>query len=226
MNGRKGIIIAIDGPAGAGKSSTAKRVAEALGYLYLDSGAMYRAVTLEVMRRGLPLTDERALIETADACSIGFERRNNQQRVLLNDQDVTDVIRTPEVTGSIAPVAANASVRAILVRKQQALGETGGLVAEGRDIGTVVFPKAELKIFMIASLQERAKRRAAEMAERGIVVELSQLAEDIRRRDESDRVRDHGALKQADDAVVLDTSNLTLDQQVERIIALAKERGA
>lgn len=226
MNERQGIVIAIDGPAGAGKSSTAKRVAEALGYLYLDSGAMYRAVTLAAMRRGWSFADEQALVDIAKGCRIGFKRRNNQQQVLLNGEDVTDAIRTPKVTDRIAPVAASAGVRAILVRKQQALGKTGGLVAEGRDIGTVVFPKAELKIFMIASLEERAKRRAAELAERGIRVEVAQLAEDIRRRDESDSARDHGALKQAADAVVLDTSNLTLDEQVERIIALAKERGA
>lgn len=226
MTVRKRIIIAIDGPAGAGKSSTAKRVAEELGYFFLDTGAMYRAVTLMVLRRSISTADEGALIKAAEQSTIRFAHQDNGQHVYLNDEDVTSAIRIPEVTQIIAPVAANAGVRAILVRKQLKLGENGGVVAEGRDIGTVVFPNAELKIFMLASLEERAIRRAAELAAQGIDVDLAQLREEIRRRDESDSTREHGALIRAADAVEIDTSSLTLDQQVEKIITLAIECGA
>jgi cytidylate kinase len=220
------IIVAIDGPAGAGKSSTAKRVAEELGYFFLDTGAMYRAVTLTVLRRSIVPKNESALIKAAEESDIRFVHQNSAQHVYLNDEDVTSALRTPEVTQNIAPVAANAGVRAILVRKQQKLGESGGVVAEGRDIGTVVFPKAELKIFMLASLEVRARRRAVELQEQGIEVDISQLREEIRRRDESDSTRKYGALIRAADAIEVDTSTLKLDQQVKKIVTLARERGA
>jgi CMP/dCMP kinase len=226
MTVRKRIIVAIDGPAGAGKSSTAKRVAENLGYFFLDTGAMYRAVTLAVLRRSNVPANGSALIKAAEESDIRFVHQNSAQHVYLNDEDVSSAIRTPEVTQNIAPVAANAGVRTILVKKQQKLGENGGVVVEGRDIGTVVFPNAELKIFMIASLEERARRRAVELEEQGIKVDLAQLREEIRRRDESDSTREHGALIRAADAVEVDTSMLTFDQQVEKIVTFARERGA
>jgi len=222
----KKIIIAIDGPAGAGKSTTAKRVADILDYLFLDTGAMYRAVTLAAYRRNLSIEDAEAMALLAGESVIDLRMQDGEQRVFLNHLDVTKEIRTPEVTQRIAPVAANAQVRKVLVRKQQQMGKDGGIVAEGRDIGTVVFPHAELKIFMLASLEARADRRVKDLMQVGIQADIEQVMEDIRRRDESDAGRKHGALLQAPDAILIDTSLLTLEEQVQRIVALAYERGA
>jgi len=191
----------------------------------LDSGAMYRAVTLLLLQEGNDPMDETASAEAAGKADIRFEYSNGQ-RVLLNGADVTEAIRTPQVTRNIAPVAANPQVRAVLVEKQRQLGEQGGIVAEGRDIGTVVFPHADLKVFMSASIRERAKRRQEQLKRNGTEMEVESLMADIRRRDESDMNRPHGALKKAEDALVLDTSELTLDEQVDIIVNEAKKRGA
>lgn len=222
----KPLTIAIDGPAGSGKSSTAKKVAEELNYLYLDSGAMYRAVTLAVLKQDVDPKDEETVIQIAKECEIDFTHDKSGQRVMLNGTDATEAIRTPEVTNAIAPVAANPDVREILVEKQRALGERGGIVAEGRDIGTVVFPNAELKIYMVASIRERAKRRLKELQEKNIKVDLEQLEKEIRQRDTTDSQRQHGALIQAPDAVVVNTTKLSLPEQVEFILNKARERGA
>ncbi|MBN1464800.1 (d)CMP kinase [candidate division KSB1 bacterium] len=226
MAPKKKITIAIDGPAGSGKSTTARRVAEELGYLFLDSGAMYRSVTFLILRDGADPHDQNASREAAQKARFQFKRDRRGERVILNGEDVTDVIRTPLVTNNIAPVAANPAVRAILVDKQRELGKNGGIVAEGRDIGTVVFRDAELKVFLNASIDERARRRAKELRAKGIPVDFDKLLQEIRRRDRSDSTREHGALKMAPDAVQIDTSALTIDQQVAVVVEQAKIRGA
>jgi len=186
---------------------------------------MYRAVTLLLLQQNQSPQDQNAAAFAAQNAAIQFDFTNGQ-RVLLNGSDVTDAIRTQDVTRNIAPVAANPKVRAILVKKQRSLGENGGVVAEGRDIGTVVFPNAELKVFMQASIEARAQRRLLQLQTNGENVDLDILKEDIRRRDKSDTQRQHGALKIASDALVLDTSNLSLDEQVHFIVDEAKKRGA
>jgi cytidylate kinase len=197
------MLIAIDGPAGAGKSSVARAVARALGFSFLDSGAMYRAAALAALRGADP---------TRVSVQLG-------ERVLLDGEDVTDELRTPEVTEMASKIAADPAVRAALVEMQRALIAGGDHVAEGRDIGTVVWPGAELKVFLTATPEERARRRALELgaAPEAILVEQ-------RIRDERDRSRAHSPLQPAPDAVELDTTGLDLEQVVERIVALTEER--
>ncbi|RMG69188.1 MAG: (d)CMP kinase [Calditrichaeota bacterium] len=216
--------IAIDGPAASGKSTTAQRVAQRLGYRYIDSGAMYRVVTLKALEEGIPTTDARRVADIARRTEIQFvPGPDGSQRIFMDGRDVTDRIRTHEVNRHINPVAANPEVREILVKKQQALGQEGGVVMDGRDIGTVVFPDAELKIYMDASAEERARRRVKELHNRGIEVEYQEVYQEILERDRSDTSRSVGPLKRAPDAVVIDTTRLSVDEQVETIYRLARE---
>jgi cytidylate kinase len=210
------MVIAIDGPAGAGKSTVARALGERLGFTYLDSGAMYRSVALEALRGGVPLDDETALGDLAGRLEIDFR----DGRVWLNGQDVTDAIRAPDVAAAASRVSVHPAVREVMLAGQRALIESGNYVAEGRDIGTVVSPDAPLKVFLTASGDERARRRAEETGEDAHEV-LSALTE----RDARDRERDHGALRPADDAVTVDSTDLPVDQVVERIAAMARERG-
>lgn len=226
MTRKNGIIIAIDGPAGSGKSTAAKYAAQRLNYLYLDSGAMYRAATLLVLQHPEVAGDEARQVQLVRSATIELIKKEEGLLVLLNGCDVSYEIRTPEVTRAIAPIAANPLVREELVKKQRLIGQEGGVVAEGRDIGTVVFPDAELKVFMTASLEKRAERRANELHKMGIEVNFEQILEEIRRRDESDMMREHGPLRRAKDALELDTTLLTIEQQVDVIVRWAKERGA
>ncbi len=222
VTGKK-ICIAIDGPAGSGKSTTAKLVAEKLGYMHLDTGAMYRAVTLNVLQNNIDIHDETKVVEIARLSDIKLEKTNNILKVYLNGTDVSQEIRTPRITSSIAPIAANPRVREILVAIQRRIMKNGGVVAEGRDIGTNVCPNAELKIFLVASIEERAKRRYKELAEKGIRVDMDELISDIKVRDSHDTGRKTNPLKQAPDAVLLDTSDLSIDQQVDFVIRKALE---
>ena len=222
----KRLVITLDGPAGSGKSTTARRVAQELGYVYLDSGAMYRAVTLAVMQNGVSFEDDKAVCRIAESVDIEFKTVAHGQQVFLNHVDVTDAIRTPVVTDAIGPVAANARVRARLVPKQRMLGRNGAIVAEGRDMGTVVFPEADLKIFLIASLQARARRRFQELRNKGMSADYDAILAAIQKRDLDDSSREHSPLKKADDAVCIDTSDLTIDQQVARVLQEAHLRGA
>jgi cytidylate kinase len=210
------MVIAIDGPAGAGKSSVARAVAAELGFTYLDSGAMYRCVALAAGEQGVPCDDGEALGQLAEALSIDFDG----PRVLLGERDVSEAIRTPDVSGAASEVSVHPQVRAALVERQRRLIATGRYVAEGRDIGTVVSPDAPLKIFLTASDEERARRRAAETGE-----DVQSVLDAQRRRDASDSGREHGALRVAEDAVELDTTGLALDEVVDRVVALARERG-
>lgn len=210
------MVIAIDGPAGAGKSTVARAVAGELGFTYLDSGAMYRCVALEALRDGTDLDDGEAVGALAEGLEIDFDG----QRVLLGKRDVSGEIRTPEVTAASSRVSVHPRVRTALVARQRQLIGAGRYVAEGRDIGTVVSPDSPLKIFLTASDEERARRRAAETGQ-----DIDAVLAAQRRRDARDTGREHGALRAAEDAVELDTTGFSLDEVVARVVALARERG-
>lgn len=210
------MVIAIDGPAGAGKSSVARGVAAEIGFTYLDSGAMYRCVALAALQGSADLDDGEVVGALAEGLEIDFDGR----RVLLDGEDVTDEIRAPEVSAAASRVSVHPRVREAMVARQQQLIAAADYVAEGRDIGTVVSPDSPLKVFLTASDEERARRRAAETGEDVEAVLAAQ-----RQRDARDTEREHGALKAADDAVELDTTDLTQDEVIARVVALARERG-
>jgi len=209
------MVIAIDGPAGAGKSTVARAVAAELGFTYLDSGAMYRCVALAAREAGVAADDAAGLGALAAGLEIGFDGR----RVLLDGRDVSDAIRTPEVSADASRVSVHPAVREAMVDRQRELIAAGRYVAEGRDIGTVVSPDSPLKVFLTASDEERARRRAAETGEDVETVLAAQKARDAR-----DTEREHGALRAAADAVQLDTTGLSLQEVVGRVVALAQER--
>lgn len=221
---KKLIKIAIDGPAGSGKSTTARQVAKRLDYIYIDSGAMYRAVTLKAINQKIPTDDFQKIVEVAANISIQLKQENSQTIILMDDRDVSDLIRTPEVNNQINPVAANSEVRKILVKKQQELGKDGGIVMDGRDIGTVVFPDAELKVYMDASAGERAQRRYQEFKSKGISIAYDEVLQEVKTRDHADMTRQHGPLKIAPDAIVLLTTNLSIEEQVEKVYELAMDK--
>ncbi|MGN6815124.1 MAG: (d)CMP kinase [Solirubrobacterales bacterium] len=210
------MVIAIDGPAGAGKSTVARAVAVEIDFTYLDSGAMYRCVALAALEGDVPLDDGEALGALAEGLEIGFDGR----RILLGERDVSDEIRAPQVSAVASKISVHRRVREAMVARQRELIAVGRYVAEGRDIGTVVSPEAPLKIFLTASEEERARRRAVETGE-----PVAEVLEAQRRRDASDTEREHGALRAADDAVEVDTTGLTFDEVVSRVVSLARERG-
>lgn len=217
------IIIAIDGPAGSGKSTTARLVAQRLGYAYIDTGAMYRALTLKVIESGVDPNDENGIVKLAENTRIEILYKNGDFKVFLDGEDVTEKIRTPQVTSFVSLVSAHPRVREKMVEKQRELGKNGGVVMDGRDIGTVVFPKADLKIFMKADVKERAKRRQKEMENQGLHIELDELIKDIEERDKLDSTREVAPLKKAEDAIEIDTTNLTIEEQVELVLNKAYE---
>jgi cytidylate kinase len=226
------LTIAIDGPAGSGKSSVAQRVAQILGYLYLDSGAMYRALALKALQdNGLALSSEKQLEQLAAETQIELKPTPPQlfaegvkNRVLLDGLDVTQAIRTPEVAQAASQVATVAKVRELLVVQQQRAGAGGGIVMEGRDIGTVVFPNADLKIFLEASPEVRAERRWKEHEEKGEHLSLAQVVEEVRERDKRDRERKVSPLIRAKDAVLVDNTAMDIEETVRLIVMLARER--
>lgn len=218
------MIIAIDGPAGSGKSTVARGVARCLGFTYLDSGAMYRAVTLAALEVGADVSDGEALRQIAERSRIELrERDHDYVQVLLDDRDVSEQIRAPRVTGASSQVAAHAGVRRALLAKQRALIEAGNYVIEGRDIGTVVAPGAPVKVFLTADADERARRRAAELERRGLKTQAREVKTAIEQRDRLDSTRSAAPLRAADDAVTIDTTGLIADQVIERVVGLAEQ---
>ena len=219
----KKIVVAIDGPAGAGKSTIAKLAAEKLGYAYIDTDAMYRSVAWKFLQTGREF-DEAYISELANTMIIEFKPEAKVNRVFVDGTEVTEAIRTPEVTAIVSRVAAIGAVREAMVEQQRRMGEIGGVLMDGRDIGTVVFPHAQLKIFLTASVEERARRRYKEMVEKGQQVELAQLQEDIAARDKQDSERAISPLRQAEDALLLDTSDMSIAQVTDKILQLVQER--
>lgn len=221
---QKKITIAIDGPAASGKSTTARLVAQKLGYLHVDTGAMYRALTLKAIEKNLNLSDKEKIVALARTSSIRLEGGNPTTRVFSDNIDVTDKIRTPQVNQAVSTISGYQGVREMMVREQQRISTDGGVVLEGRDIGTIVIPSAELKIFMIANVQERVRRRKKDLALCGIEADENELVKEIEARDKKDSTREISPLRKAEDAVELDTSDLTIDEQVDFIVARAKKK--
>lgn len=219
----KKIVVAIDGPAGAGKSTIAKLAAEKLGYAYIDTGAMYRSVAWKFLQTDKPF-DEDFISGLSKTMLIDFKPEAKINRVFVDGTEVTEAIRTPEVTAIVSRVAAIGAVREAMVDQQRRMGEAGGVLMDGRDIGTVVFPNAQLKIFLTASVEERARRRYAEMVAKGQQVDLQQLQADIAERDKQDSERAISPLRQAEDALLLDTSDMGISEVTERILQLVQER--
>ena len=220
----KKLSIAIDGPAAAGKSTVAKIVAEKLAYIYIDTGAMYRALTYKAIADHVNLEDEDALFNALLTIDIRLVPSENGQLVYVDHQDVTMAIRTSEVTNSVSLVAKQEKVRKEMVKRQQEFAKEGGVVMDGRDIGTHVLPHAEVKIFLLASVEERAKRRHEENIQKGFPSNLEQLKDDIAKRDQIDSEREFAPLKKADDAVAIDTTSLTIADVVGKIMAIVHER--
>jgi cytidylate kinase len=221
----KGLVIAIDGPVGAGKSTVAKLVARKLGYLYVDTGAMYRAVALKALRLGMDINDPIVMAMLAEATDIQLQQQGDGSvRVFLDGEDVTEAIRTPEVSEASSIVSAHEGVRKVLAERQKAMAELGGVVMEGRDIQTVIAPDAEVKIFLTASLEERAKRRWLELQQKGISVSYEEVLQEVKERDERDKNRTIAPLRKAPDAVEIDTTGITPEEVAEKIVELACKR--
>lgn len=218
------ISIAIDGPAAAGKSTVAKIIAEKLSYIYIDTGAMYRAITYKALQSKCELTDESALNELLANTKIDLLPGEKGQLVFLDGQEVTNEIRSAEVTNQVSIVAKHRLIREEMVKRQQQFGANGGVVMDGRDIGTHVLPDAEIKVFLLASVQERAERRYQENLEKGFPADLEKLKQEIAARDKLDSEREVAPLKKAEDAVEIDTTSLSIEEVVEKILALAEER--
>ena len=211
-------IIAIDGPAGSGKSTTARLVAEKLGFTFLDTGAMYRAITLKALRYDVDLTNEAELVALAKRTKIQLTNQG-KLRVILDGEDVSRQIRSEQVSENVPIVSAHSGIRTWMVNLQRQFGRQGKIVAEGRDVGTVVFPDARLKIFLVASLEERAKRRLRDLSASQDSTAVTRMVEEIKRRDSIDSSRKASPLKKASDAIEIDTTNLSIDEQVDRIIS-------
>ena len=219
------IIIAIDGHSAVGKSTTARAVATKLNYTYVDSGAMYRAVTYYLLQNNTSLADVREISEALTNVDVSFQRDNAGNPITyLNGHSVEEQIRQMQVSEKVSEVAANSEVRRAMVSIQHRLGESKGIVMDGRDIGTVVFPQAKLKIFMTAELEIRAKRRLKEWLANGIETSLDEVRANIVERDHKDTTRQDSPLRKADDAIVIDNSFMTFEEQVDEIITLAEER--
>ena len=218
------LIIAIDGPVGSGKSTVARRVAEMLGYTHLDSGAMYRAVGLKALREGVPLDSPERLSALAGAARIDLVPKDGMLRVLLDGEDVTEQIRTPEVSRAASVVAVIPGVRHPMVAEQRRAGAQGGIVMEGRDIGSVVFPHADLKIFLDASPEVRAARRQREHEEKGEPMEFEKVLAEVRERDRRDRERKMSPLVRAEDAVLVDNTAMDAEETARVIVLLANEQ--
>lgn len=216
------LIVAIDGPASSGKSTTAKLLAEKLGYLYIDTGAMYRAITLLAIRHKI-LDNQEEIIKLTKEIDIQLKFEKGQTLVFVDGVDVSEEIRSMEVSNQVSPISKIEEVRNIMVQKQRSMGKNGGVVMEGRDITTVVFPDADVKIFLNATIEERANRRVKEYHSKGINISFDQVVENIRERDRIDSSREVSPLRKSEDAIEIDTTNLTIDEQVNMILQKVKE---
>lgn len=220
----KFLVIAIDGPAGSGKSTVSKKIARKLGVMYIDTGAMYRALTLKAMQLGIGLEDEVSLVELVCSTKIDLEDSVSGQKVFLDGEDVTTLIRTPELTNNVKYIARVPGVRHEMVRLQRLIGHRRGAVMEGRDIGTVVFPGADYKFYLDADVDERAKRRHKELVQAGVNINFEDIRKDVVARDESDMRREIGALKVAPDAILVDTTNLSIDEVVDKLLSFVQRK--
>jgi len=220
----KKLIVAIDGPSGAGKSTLSKALAKRTGYLNIDTGAMYRSVALLAQRRQIDAADERGLQQLCSELRIKFVREADSERVFANGEDISQAIRTPEVSLLTARVAACPAVRDALMRMQRDLGAEGGVILEGRDIGTVVFPQAQVKFFLSATAAERGRRRYDELRDKGIEVDLQQTIAEVEERDAADSAREHAPLKRAADAIDIDSTRLTIDEVLEEMLRVIADR--
>lgn len=219
------MIVAVDGPAGSGKGTVTKRIEKELGFLNLDTGATYRCVALETLRKGLRLEDEEKIIEVANKIDIEIDNTGEKDIILLNGEDVSDKIRTKEVTAIVSPISSIIPVREKMVEVQRKLAKGKDVIVEGRDIGTVVFPNAEVKIYLDANENVRAERRYKESLEKGIDMTFEEVLENIKKRDYNDTHKKVGALKRTNDAIYVDSTNLSIDEVVEKIknIIVAKQ---
>lgn len=220
----KRLTIAIDGPSGSGKSTLGKRLARHFGYLFIDTGAMYRAVAWKALLAGVPLDDAGRLEEVARAIRFEVRRSGEEALLLVDGEDLTDRLRTPEVAQAASKVSVVPAVRRVLVQKQQELGREGGVVMDGRDIGTVVFPDAEIKLFVDASAEERARRRWAEDRERGLPSDLPATVREIRERDHRDTTREDSPLRRAPGAIGIDTTGLSIDEVYALVLDYIRRR--
>ena len=218
--------IAIDGPAGAGKSTIAKKVASRFGYIYVDTGAMYRAMALFLLREGVDPADAKAVSERSGEADITIRYVDKEQVVFLNGENVNGLIRTEEVGSMASATSVKGKLRKKLVELQQKLAAQENVVMDGRDIGTVVLPDAQLKVYLTASVEVRADRRFKELTEKGVPCDLEQIKDDIRDRDHRDMTREISPLKQAEDAILVDSSDMTIQEVVDKISRLAEERSA
>lgn len=219
-----GFNLAIDGPAGAGKSTIAKRIAKEMGYIYVDTGAMYRAMALFLLRKNIAPSETQKIDEECENADITIRYEQGEQVVYLNGENVNGLIRTEEVGNMASASSPNPNVRKKLVELQQKLAADADVVMDGRDIGTCVLPQAQLKIYLTADSMVRAKRRYKELTEKGVACDLNVIERDIRERDHQDMTRAISPLRQAEDAILVDTSDLTIDEVVEKIIGLCRER--
>jgi cytidylate kinase len=218
------LIIAIDGPAGSGKSTVAKELSKKLGFTYIDTGAMYRAVAYKVKQEGVNPENPEEVIRVLKEIEIKLLPSDSGTKVILNGEDISDKIRTEEIGKIASKIARHSKVRKILVQKQREMGEkAGNAVIEGRDTGTVIFPDADIKIFMTASPEIRAKRRWKELRSRGIKIEFDQILKEVKERDYLDQTREDSPLKPAEDAVIIDTSDKSIDQVINQILELIKK---
>ena len=217
------MIVAVDGPAGSGKGTVTKKIAEELDFLNLDTGATYRCVALQTLREGFTLDNEKEIIEIANQIDIKIDNTGEKDIILLNGEDVSEKIRTKEVTSIVSQISSIIPVRERMVEVQRNLAKGKNVIVEGRDIGTVVFPNADIKIYLDASEEVRAKRRYKENLEKGIDMTYEEVLENVKMRDYNDMHKKFGALKKADDAIVVDSTNLTIEKVVEKIKNLIKE---
>lgn len=217
------MIVAVDGPAGSGKGTVTKRIEEELGFLNLDTGATYRCVALQTLREGLSLENEKEIIEIANNIDIKIDNTGEKDIILLNGEDVSKEIRTKEVTAVVSQISSIIPVRERMVEVQRSLAKGKNVIVEGRDIGTVVFPNADVKIYLDASEEVRAKRRYDENVQNGIDTTYEEVLENVKMRDYNDMHKSYGALKKADDAIVVDSTNLSIEEVVEKIKNIIKD---